>query len=302
MATALERIDAPIRQRLALSGDGTPITYFVAGRGPRTWVLPPGLGTPLICWKHVIERFADELTIVTWSLRGTFGSGTPDDPTRLTVEDHADDLAAVVSAEGLERYVLGGWSLGVQTSLEHYHRNPQAVEALILINGAYEHVLQTAFFAGFAPLLKRLIGLLARAGDHAGPLMSRLVGLGPALLPRLGLVRGEPAFFAEIAREFATLQWGTYLRMTLAINAHSAAPYLDEVRVPTLITAGDADVMTPVDIAHAMQRRIAGSELVVFAGGTHYTIAEMPEAFNEALAGFFAKLGSPSEGDRDGDD
>ncbi len=289
MDPALERIAAPIQERLTRSADGTPIAYFVAGRGPRVWVLPPGLGTPLIGWKHVIERFQDTLTIVTWSLRGTFGSGAPADLGRLRVEDHAADLAAVVAAEGLERYVLGGWSLAVQVSLEHYHHHPEEVEALVLINGAYEHILRTAFFSGLEPVLKSVVGLLAAAGTRFSPVISRIVALGPSVLPRLGLVDNTP-FFAEMVREFAKLDWGLYLRMMLAVNDHSAGAYLDEVQVPTLITAGDADMMTPVDTAAAMQRRIPGSELVVFPGGTHYTLAEQPEALNRALTAFFERL------------
>ena len=90
-------------------------------------------------------------------------------------------------------------------------------------------------------------------------------------------------------RAFASLDWAVYFRMMGLVNEHSAAAYLDEVRLPTLITAGDADRMTPLATAEAMHRRIPGSELVVLPGGTHYTPVELPDELNDVIADFFAR-------------
>ena len=298
MDDALQRLSAiaPAVARRARGRDGTSIGYYRIGSGPLCWVIPPGLGTPPSAWSRVFERFKDELTMVTWDLRGTFSSGVPADLHRLRVEDHADDLEAIVAAEGLERFVLGGWSLGVQTSLEYYHRHPEQVAALVLMNGAYEHILRTAFYPGMERVLEGVVRGLGWVGGRFGGVISHGVRLGPALMPRLGLLATSTPLFGEVLRDFAGLDWGVYFRIAAAVSRHSAAAYLDEVRVPTLITAGDADRMTPLKIAEAMHRRIAGSELVVFPGGTHYTQTEFPDAMNEALAAFFAKL--PRAGQR----
>lgn len=292
MEDAVKRLQqiAPTVARHVRSRDGTSVAYYLVGSGPRVWVIPPGLGTPPSAWRRVFARFKDEFTMVTWDLRGTFRSGVPTDLERLAIEDHADDLAAIVRAEGLERYILGGWSLAVQTSLEHYHRHPEQVEALVLLNGTYEHPLRTALRPGLEPLLLSTVRGLAWAGGRFGGLISRGVRLGPAVMPRLGLLATSTPLFGEVLHDFSGLDWGVYFRIALAVNAHSAAAYLPEVRVPTLITAGDADRMTPVATAEAMHQRIPGSQLVVFPGGTHYTQTEFPEAMNEALAAFFAPL------------
>lgn len=282
---------APVVARHVTSADGTRLAVYRCGRGPRVWVLPPGLGTPLVAWREVIRRFADELTIVTWDQRGTYASAAPADLARLRVEDHADDLEAIVAAEGLDRFVLGGWSLAVQISLEYHHRHPDRVEALVLVNGAYEHVLDNALAPRLAPALRAALRLLARVGPRLGPVIAKSMALGPYVLPRLGLLAPDAPLFADVLRAFSRLDWGTYFRLMLAVNAHSAAAYLDGVRAPTLITAGDADRMTPLATAEAMHHRIPGSELVVFAGGTHYTPTEQPERLNAVLADFFARLG-----------
>jgi len=284
-----KRIAAAVVTRRLLAPDDTLITYYIAGHGPRVWVIPPGLGTPLIAWKRVIERFAGELTIITWCLRGTYESGAPRDLARLRVEDHVADLEAIVDAEGLERFALGGWSLAVQIALEYAARHPEQVSALLLLNGAYEHVLRTALAPGLEPLLRAIVHGLARVGRPLGPLIAWSARVAPQVAPHLGLVRRDAPLFGEVVRAFASLDWPIYFRMALQANQHTAAAHLDHVRAPTLITAGDADRVTPISIAHTMHRRIPGSELVVFPGGTHYTPTEFPDALNEALADFFAR-------------
>lgn len=293
MDDAVRRLQdiAPTVARRARSRDGTSIAYYVVGTGPRTWIIPPGLGTPPSAWREVFARFRDDFTMVTWDLRGTFRSSVPTDLSRLAVEDHADDLAAIVAAEGLQRFILGGWSLAVQTSLEYHHRHPEQVEALVLLNGAYEHVLRTAFAPGLEGLLTTALRGLAWAGGRFGGVITRAVRLGPEVMPRLGLLATSTPLFGEVLRDFSNLDWGVYFRIALAVNAHSAASYLDAIRVPTLITAGDADRMTPVATAETMHRHIRDSRLVVFPGGTHYTQTELPAEMNEALAEFFASLG-----------
>ncbi|MCB9736065.1 MAG: alpha/beta hydrolase [Deltaproteobacteria bacterium] len=289
MEADLAGIDAPLVARWAHGRDGTPLRYVVAGAGPRVWVLPPGLGTPFVAWKRLIERFADEMTIVTWAGRGTYASGVPADLGRLRVEDHADDLEAVVAAEGLDRYALGGWSLAVQIALEHHHRHPGRATHLLLLNGAYEHILKTALAPGLEPALRAYVrGLAFVGGPLRGPL-SRATALGAKLLPRLGLARRDAPLLEATVRAFASLDWAVYFRMMGLVNEHSAAAYLDEVRLPTLITAGDADRMTPLATAEAMHRRIPGSELVVLPGGTHYTPVELPDELNDVIADFFAR-------------
>ncbi|TNF36859.1 MAG: alpha/beta hydrolase [Deltaproteobacteria bacterium] len=292
MDDAVRRLQdiAPTVTRRVRSRDGTSIAYYVVGSGPRTWVIPPGLGTPPSAWHAVFERFKGDFTMVTWDLRGTFRSAVPADLGRLGVADHADDLEAIVAAEGLERFVLGGWSLAVQTSLEYQHRHPEQVEALVLLNGAYEHVLRTALMPGLEGVLTTALRGLAWAGGRFGGLITRAVRLGPDVMPRIGLLASSTPLFGEVLRDFSELDWGVYFKIALAVNRHSAAPYLDAVRVPTLITAGDADRMTPVETAETMHRRIRGSRLVLFPGGTHYTQTEYPDAMNDALAEFFATL------------
>ena len=77
-----------------------------------------------------------------------------------------------------------------------------------------------------------------------------------------------------------------YFTMTRYLHDHSAAAYLGEVRVPTLITTGTRDLLTPPDVAERMHRAIARSELVVVPRATHYIVAEFPDVLNDRIARF----------------
>jgi pimeloyl-ACP methyl ester carboxylesterase len=211
----------------------------------------------------------------------------------MKISDHLEDMRAVLAACGLRRFVLGGWSMAVQLSLEYYHHHPEDVRALVLLNGPYERAL-SGFFS--LPGAERLALAVLRAGSRAGhvlnPLSKKTLG-APGLskvLFRAGIFAGNPAFFERVLAEFCQLDWSLYFTMVGHLHAHSAAAHLAEVRVPTLITTGTRDVLTPVRVAEQMHRAIHGSELFVVPKATHYIVAEYPDVLCDRIARFFAKL------------
>ena len=125
----MQRIQVPVETFSVKSSDGTMIRAYRCGNGPQLWLLPPGLGTPLLSWKYLFERFHDRMTIVTWDPRGCYGSARPDSLDRFRIEDHVEDGLAVMRAVGWDHksFITGGWSMGVQIGLEIYNRIPEQV-------------------------------------------------------------------------------------------------------------------------------------------------------------------------------
>jgi pimeloyl-ACP methyl ester carboxylesterase len=134
--------------------------------------------------------------------------------------------------------------------------------------------------------------LMLRAGVLAkgilNPLSRRVLGASgmSRVLHRAGLLAENPVFFEEILAEFSKVDWGRYFTMTRHLQTHSAASYLSEVRVPTLITTGTRDFLTPVSMAERMHRAIPGSELFVVPRATHYIVAEYPDVLSHRIAEF----------------
>lgn len=288
----LRNFHAPITQRFTTSRDGTSIAYYVVGNGPRHWLMPPAMGAPLVSMKYLFEHFARDYTIVTWDQRGFYRSAAPRDAKAMRIEDHLDDLDAVAAAAGLESYVLGGWSMAVQLSLEAYAQRADKIRGLVLISGPFEKAISSVAPVPIAESLA--LGALrvgARASRILNPLSRRVLGARGAAktLHRVGVLAENPEFFAEILAEFSHVDWGRYFALTRYLHEHSAAHVMPRVKVPTLVITGSHDFMTPVALAEKMHAAIAESELYVVPRATHYIVAEFPDLLNARIRDFFTR-------------
>jgi 3-oxoadipate enol-lactonase len=279
------------------SADGTEIAYYVLGHGPRVWLSAPAMGAPLLAMSHVYAALAEEVTVVTWDMRGFHRSGVPRDPRAYEVARHVEDLQAVARAERLERFVLGGWSMGVAISLEHEARKHGDVEGLVLVNGPYETALAHALpVPGAAAVIDAALGAVGRpVGRLMNPLARRVLGASglARVLHRGRILARHPEHFEEVLREFKTVDWSRYLVVLEELHRYSAATHLAHIDVPTLVTVGSRDWMTPPSVGRAMHDRIKGSELAIVEGGTHYTPIEFPDVLADRIRAFLAGLPSP---------
>jgi pimeloyl-ACP methyl ester carboxylesterase len=110
---------------------------------------------------------------------------------------------------------------------------------------------------------------------------------------RIGLASAtlDEELFRELAGSFVELDMSLYVRTLELLGEHDAWDVLPEVDVPTLVIAGDRDVMTPRRAAEAMVRKVPGAELMVVPGGTHYVAVEYPELVNLRIEKFLRERG-----------
>lgn len=98
----------------AKSSDGLNLSIRAYGdEGAPEILFLHGLGQSRLSWKHQVQGLADRFRVVTWDLRGHGDSGKP--AAIAAYSDAAlwaDDVQAVISAAGLRRPTLVGWSLG----------------------------------------------------------------------------------------------------------------------------------------------------------------------------------------------
>ena len=290
---AADHIEVPVESTTVRSADGLLIRAHKVGDGPHRWLLPPGMGTPLLCWKYLFEAFAPKMTIVTWDQRGTYDSEDPSGPDGLAFERHVEDGLAVLESMdwGDDPFVTGSWSMGVQIGLEIFRRMPQRIAGLTLINGSAEHPLKTALGPAFTrPVLAAILrGLIAASPKLNGlwkPLM--FSGYGGRLVMALRIARANEDFVTAVTQELARIDLGNYLQILLEADEHSAWDVLNDIQAPSLITAGSRDLAVPPRVAKAMLGELPWSDYVEFDGGTHYTPLEFPEELNRALEKFFA--------------
>ncbi len=278
---------ATLRAKRAIAVDGTGISYQVVGTGPKTVMLANGLGGRLYVWSAVIDALYKDYRFVTWDYRGLFDSDSPESKRRLAVAHHVEDARSILDAEGIERAVFMGWSMGVQVSLDMAASYPERVGGLILLNGTYGHVLSTGLQPLFAVpwLPKRLHALFDFLQDH--PELAEKIAKFARVMqwPTTGLMSvfaGRNAFRMKplLARYFDDVlgkSFVNYLRLFQELDAHSVYHLLREIRQPALVVSGLFDALTPAFQSKEIARRLPSSEYLRIVRSSHFSLMERPE-------------------------
>lgn len=282
------------RSFFAQSHDGLRVRGQVAGEGPLRLLLAPGLGTPPVVWQPWVDGLRGVAQVATWDMRGCYQSGVPS-PDRRTVVDHAHDGLAVLDAlqwSG-QPVVLGGWSLGVQIALETYRLRLRDVAALVLLCGTFERPLQSALpIPGAQAVLPRVVRGISQSGQWLNRGASAVMRhpLAAKAAQTLKIVDGgDPGYVATVMAAFGELDLTMVADIVRCAADHSAADLLADIDIPTLVVAGDRDVLTPLDRAAQMHAQIRHSKMKVFAGGTHYTVMEHAPAVIADVAQFLRR-------------
>jgi pimeloyl-ACP methyl ester carboxylesterase len=279
-----------VSRRTVVSKDGTRLSAWTNGGSGVPVVLSNGLGTPVEAWPEIIDD-TDSYRLVSWDHRGLGSSERPSDESRITVEDHADDLTAVMEAFGMDRAVIIGWSLGVNIAFEVARRSPHRVAGVLAVAG----VPGGSFSALFHPLPRVLRPRAGRAGAHllryVGPLVSGFTdGLpasfdGPFDMRRLstfGLDVVHLTTLLQVLRAFGKHDWPWYSRLARASGEHQPID-LRFVDFPVTFVAGRWDSITSTRDMRAASRRVRGSRFVELAG-THYVPLQFPSVMSSELA------------------
>lgn len=94
-------------------------------------------------------------------------------------------------------------------------------------------------------------------------------------------------FIAKVT-EYVTPLHG-YLRQVEAIMGHDTYERLPEIKVPTLVIAGDADKLVPVENSRLLASRIPNSELVILKNMGHGFNIEAETESNKVVLDFLRR-------------
>ncbi|MCB9778362.1 MAG: alpha/beta hydrolase [Alphaproteobacteria bacterium] len=285
----------------ATADDGTRLFWSAVGSGPPLYCCN-GVGVSTFFWKYLERHFSDRYTVVLWDYRGHGRSARKlDGPRRvLTVERHADDLAAVAQAveeAGLctGPAVVVGHSMGCQVALEFRRRHPERVRGLVLALGTAGRALDTFFDWPHSPKLFRATQVLVHA---VGPKVNHT--LRPLLESPLAFVVAMKAQLVDpyyTSREdlvpymahLASLDFELFIDAVCSLNGHDAWDVLPELGVPLLVIAAENDKFTPMWCSRKMVDETPDAELLVLADASHAALIEQPETINHRLERFFAE-------------
>jgi len=220
-------------------------------------------------WEYQLPAFtAAGYRVVAYDRRG-FGRSVID-PAGVQPGTGADDLLALVNHLGIDRFHLVGTAAGGGIALDFGVSFPQRLRSLVVANAG----------GGVQDKDYLELGQRIRPAPQFDALPPDFRELGPSYraanpggtqhwleLERTSRPQGSPPL-AQTTRN----------RITFAL--------LEEIKVPTLLLTGGADLYAPPAVLRLFAARIKNSESVVMPEAGHSAYWEQPEIFNRTVLEF----------------
>ena len=283
------------------SYDGTKLfteAYGDASKPPL--VLCDGLGCDGFIWQHFLPAFIDDFYIIHFQYRGHGLSAPPAIKSAMQVSDLRTDLLTVMDYYNLPEATLLGHSMGVQVILDFGVHHPERVTALVPMCGSYGHPLDTFHNTDIAgkvlPYLKRAVSFSPRVAQE---LWSRILTTELAYQIAVNTeVNGKILRREEFGPYFdrlSAMDVEVFLGAVTGLGSHSVEMFLPDLKVPTLVVAGQHDTFTPAWLSERMHELLPNSELLMIPGGSHVAPIEQPELLHLRFRDFLSNAIAPKK-------
>jgi pimeloyl-ACP methyl ester carboxylesterase len=268
-------------------------------------VLVHGSNASLHTWEPWVSRLDDDYRLVSMDLPGHGLTGrTPDDD--YSSEAFIRVVDEVVAHLEMDRFVLGGNSMGGGVTWRYTLQYPEKVLAMVLVNasGPYDWWRER----------EQLEAQKDQEQDEqqvrAGPMAFRLLSyawfraisrnLDPYSLVEQGVrsaYNDSPVINDALIMRYyeLSLREGTRdatMKRFAAIRGDGDAPAVDlsVITQPTLIMWGDEDALISVDVAHRFADVLPDSTLAIYEGIGHVPMEELADRSAEDVREFLSGL------------
>lgn len=255
-----------------VSLDGVKLYYEERGGG-EPLALVPGFGTGAWIWYRQVAAFAERFRTIVYDPRGVARSEGRDEP--FEMRRHADDLAALLEALGVESAHVLGASFGGFVAQEFALHYPERTRSLILCCTSFGGAGHVPPSAETLSAIASTKGLNSEERVRENLLLAfspRFAAESPEEVGRVIRLRAE-----NYVPEYA------YTRQLQAAVAFDAAARVRDIKAPTLVVTGDADRIVPHENSANLAAAIPGARLRVFGGGSHAFFIEQADEFNRAV-------------------
>ena len=249
--------------------------YEVGGEGPSVVLLHGGM-LDLRQWDDQIGALRERYRVVRYDARGYGRSPLGSDPYA-----HHEDLRALLAHLGIERAQLVALSNGSTIALDTAVAFPHLVQSLAIGPAPMTgYDLGEEFAAGIR-------GILTAGAEGDRTLTSERLWAFPPLFVAGSMPEVRARVEELIVRDysFANAKAGAPPRLRVE---PPAAIRLAEIRVPTLVVAGDGEMPVLVDQARFLAAGIPNARLEVVAGAGHIVNMEQPAEYERLVLGWLA--------------
>jgi pimeloyl-ACP methyl ester carboxylesterase len=277
--------------------NGSQIYVEVLGpsQGP-TLILTHGWAMDSTIWHYAKLALVKSFRVIVWDLPGLGQSKG-----EISLENFAANLAALVEWSGAPKVVLVGHSIGGMTIQTVARDNPtlfgERVAGVVLLNTTYTNPLNTM-------ILSRLMRAIR------WPLLEPVMRL-TILLEPLAWLSAWQSYFSGTAHLANRIGFGKHVTRSqlnhvtllstknrpgniekgnLAMFRWDATGALARLGVPTLLLAGELDIVTKPEASSAIAARAPAAALQIIEGVNHMGMLERSDEYNAWIASFAAPL------------
>ncbi len=199
---------------------------------------------------------------------------------QIFIENQALDLALLLDELGIEKVHLIGLSMGGQIIVEFQRLFPSRVKSLIIAASTPTAETEESYANRLA---------LAATIQEIGMLRYTQKDIHKYI--NLEVIRGDSEVYQHLFKMM------TKTTVAGAIAAHKGRAerrnnfdYLKNIKVPTLVIAGEKDYFFSVEVVEKVANEISHAQFEVIRGSGHLPNMEKPKEFNELLREFYQKL------------
>ncbi|MDL2211891.1 alpha/beta hydrolase [Erysipelotrichaceae bacterium OttesenSCG-928-M19] len=240
--------------------DNIVINYEKVGHGQPVIVMH-GWGQNLEMMYSIVTALKDNFEVYNIDLPGFGQSDEPKYP--YTIDDYTNFLEEFIKLNDIENPIIIGHSFGCRIAIKYAARNDNLKE--MILTGAAGVMDRKTFLYYFRIYTYKFIKLFKDVPFIKHYIREAMENRGSEDYKNSSPIMKE------------------VLKNTVNENL---TPYLNEIKVRTLLVFGSKDDQTPLWMGQLMNEKINDSELIVYEGCSHYAYLEKIEQFNEDMLRF----------------
>ena len=250
--------------------------YEVHGKG-EPLILTNGIFMNTASWFGQTPEFSKHYQVILYDMRGQGQSDKPDGD--YSFEIHADDQKALLEYLGIEKVHHIGISYGAELGLVFALKYPEVLKSLVL----------SSCVSYIGPLLSKISNLWRYACIKNDPELF-FHSTVPFNFSEM-FIKNNPEFFKIALDRYKLLDIKPFVKLMDAFIKLNVTDRLSEIKVPTLIIAGEKDILKPPNpYSKLIHKNIAGSKLIIIPETAHAVTHEKANEFNSLVLNFLNEL------------
>ncbi|TET12410.1 MAG: alpha/beta hydrolase [Candidatus Thorarchaeota archaeon] len=233
-------------------------------------------------WFRQIPIFREKYRCVVFDNRGAGKSSKPDYP--YTIEMFADDTVGLMKALDIDNAHVLGISMGGLIAQQIAISYPEKVRSLIIASSHFGGPNQIRMDDKTMALLialptETISKEQAREMRYRATFSTKFLQENRSVIEQIdGWAEKHPApLYAQV-------------RQSSAVGEFNSESELKQISASTLIIHGDSDCAVPPRNGELLAENISNSKLILIEGGSHFSIIEKYEEFNNAVMNFIAEV------------